>query len=92
MTLLLSLNELQRIKRWHVAHRHDHPLEYHLWDLLLIAWVAGLIGLLPVALLVGWWAAPLCALACLLPGGYVGWRARAHAAQRLRCDWLPTER
>lgn len=92
MTVFLSLNELQRIKQWHVAHRHDHPLEYHLWDLMLIGWVMGLIGLLPVTVLVGWWAAPLCAMAFLLPSTYVGWRAKAHAQQVLRCDWLPTER
>ena len=47
----MSINELQRIKQWHVAHRHDHPLEYHLWDLMLIGWVMGLIGLLPVTVL-----------------------------------------
>ncbi len=89
MIVSLSLAELQRIKRWHVAHRHDHPLEYHLWDLMLIGWLMGLIGLLPVTLLWGWWATPLCALAFFLPSTYVAWRAQAHARDLLRCDWLP---
>ena len=31
----MTLQELQRIKQWHVAHRADHPLEYHLWDVCL---------------------------------------------------------
>ena len=35
----MTLNELQRIKQWHVAHKADHPLEYHLWDLVLTLWV-----------------------------------------------------
>lgn len=89
MIVSLSLAELQRIKRWHVAHRHDHPLEYQLWDLMLIGWLMGLIGLLPVTLLWGWWAAPLCAMAFLLPTAYVAWRAKAHALGLMRCDWLP---
>ena len=28
----MTLEELQRIKQWHVDHKADHPLEYHLWD------------------------------------------------------------
>ena len=30
----------------------------------------------------------LCLLGMWTPALYVGWRARAHAAGRLRCDWL----
>jgi len=39
MTYLLTLNQLQRIKQWHVAHKHEHPLEYQLWDFMLCLWV-----------------------------------------------------
>ena len=44
MNLYLSLGELERIKRWHVAHRQEHPLEYHLWDGVLTFWVMGWVG------------------------------------------------
>ena len=35
------LNELQRIKRWLVAHKPSHPLEYHSFDLVLTLWMMG---------------------------------------------------
>ena len=89
---LLSLQELQRIKQWHVAHRADHPLEYQLWDLVLFFWVLGCVGWLPACVFSAWWALPLCALALFLPTNYVRWRAQAHARQRLRCEWLPPPR
>jgi len=84
----LTLAELQRIKQWHVAHRHDHPLEYQLWDALLSLWLMGWIGWLAVFALELIWAFPLCLLASQAPRLYVGWRRRAHRLQRLRCDWL----
>ena len=34
------------------------------------------------------WAAPLLALGMSAPAMYVTWRARAHKARRLRCDWI----
>ncbi len=92
MIVSLSLRELQRIKRWQVAHRHDHPLEYHLWDTALTLWVVGAIGVLPLTWMVGWWAAPLCAAAFWCPTAYVNCRAKAHAHRWLRCDWLPPTR
>lgn len=92
MVVSLSLNELQRIKQWHVAHRHDHPIEYQLWDVALILWVMGSIGLLPTALFHAWWALPLCGIAFLYPTTYVGWRTLAHERQHLRCDWLAAPR
>ena len=36
----MPLAELQRIKQWHIRRRHDHPLEYGLWDGMLTLWVA----------------------------------------------------
>lgn len=88
MMVCLSLSELQPIKQWHVAHRADHPLEYQLWDAILIFWVMGCIGWLPVFAFSVWWGLPLCAIALFSPSAYVAWRTRAHATQRLRCDWL----
>lgn len=84
----MTLNELQRIKQWHVNHRGDHPVEYHLWDGMLTLWVMGWVGWLPAFAFDALWAAPLCALAMAAPGLYVAWRSRAHRARRLRCDWL----
>jgi hypothetical protein len=86
----MTLNELQRIKQWHVAHRGDHPLEYHLWDAMLTLWMMGWVGWLPAFAFDALWATPLCLLAMSAPTLYVAWRSRAHRAQRLRCDWLRT--
>lgn len=84
----LTLTHLQRIRQWHVAHRADHPLEYQLWDAILMFWVLGWMGWLPAIALDDMWALPLCPLGIACPALYVRWRQRAHAAQRLRCDWV----
>jgi hypothetical protein len=84
----MTLDELQRIKRWHVAHRADHPVEYHLWDAMLTLWLMGWVGWLPAFAFGAVWATPLCMLAMFAPTLYVAWRVRAHRTRRLRCDWL----
>ncbi len=84
----MTLNELQRIKQWHVDHRVEHPLEYHLWDLVLTLWLMGWVGWLPACVFGEAWAAPLCFAGTLLPSLYVAWRTRAHRLHQLRCDWL----
>ncbi|HET6828067.1 MAG TPA: hypothetical protein VFH35_05285 [Ramlibacter sp.] len=84
----MTLDELQRIKQWHVDHRSDHPVEYHLWDAMLTLWLMGWVGWLPAFALEAMWAAPLCMTAMFAPTLYVTWRCRAHRAQRLRCDWI----
>jgi hypothetical protein len=84
----MSLDELQRIKQWHVDHKGQHPVEYHLWDATLTLWLMGWVGWLPTFAFEATWAAPLCAVAMFAPTMYVAWRSRAHAARRLRCDWL----
>lgn len=84
----MHLSELQRIKQWHVAHRADHPVEYHLWDAMLTLWVMGWVGWLPAMAFEAVWATPLCAIAMFAPSLYVSWRVRAHRQQRLRCDWV----
>ena len=84
----MTLNELQRIKKWHVAHRADHPVEYHLWDAILTLWVMGWVGFLPAYAFEQFWSIPLCALAVAAPSLYVAWRMKAHRKQKLRCDWL----
>jgi hypothetical protein len=84
----MTLNELQRIKQWHVAHRREHPVEYHLWDAMLTLWMMGWVGWLPAYALGQFWGMPLCALAMAAPSVYVAWRIKAHREHRLRCDWL----
>lgn len=88
LTHSIPLTELQRIKKWHVAHRGEHPLEYHLWDTVLTMWLMGWVGWLPAFVLDACWALPLCAVAILVPRLYVNWRQQAHIKQRLRCDWV----
>jgi len=84
----MTLDELQSIKRWHVAHRHDHPFEYHVWDAMLTLWMVGWVGWIPAIVLGALWTTPLLALAMAAPTLYVTWRVRAHRARRLRCDWI----
>lgn len=84
-----NLADLQRIKRWLVAHRARQPLEYHVFDAVLTLWMLGWIGWLPALLLdLALWCWPLCLLAVHAPALYVRWRRRLQAAGRLRCDWL----
>lgn len=83
----MTLDELQRIKQWHVAHRADHPVEYHLWDAVLTLWLMGWVGWLPALAFGAAWATPLCMTAMFAPSLYVAWRAKAHRARKLRCDW-----
>lgn len=89
MTTRLTLDDLQRIRQWHLAHRREQPLEGHLWDGVLTLWMMGWLGWVPALVIQAVWALPLCLMAMTLPGVYVGWRRRAHLRQRLRCDWLP---
>jgi len=84
----MTLDELQRIKKWHVAHRRDRPIEYHLWDLMLTLWVMGWVGWLPAYALDKMWTLPLCALGIAAPSLYAMWRLKAHRARKVRCDWL----
>lgn len=84
----ITLNELQRIKQWHVAHRADHPVEYHLLDLVLTVWLMGCIGWLPAIVFGHTWALPVCAMAIVAPTSYIAWRERAHQRRALRCDWI----
>lgn len=87
-TQRLTLSQLQRIKKWHVAHKAEHPLEYQLLDMVLMLWVMGWVGWLPALAFEAPLALLPCAIAMLLPQLYVRWRIQAHLAQRLRCDWL----
>jgi len=84
----MNLDELQRIKQWHVDHRGSHPVEYHLWDAVLTVWLMGWVGWLPAVAFEQLWTLPLCLLAASAPTLYVHWRLKAHRLQRLRCDWL----
>jgi len=84
----MTLTQLSFLKRWHVEHRADHPVEYHVWDMMLTAWVMGWVAL-PAALIL--WV-PQAVVACLVffaaPTLYVRLRERLHRQGRVRCDWL----
>lgn len=84
----ITLAQLQRVKNWQVDQQDARPVEYHAWEAVLTLWVMGWIGWLPAFAFEDPWAYPLCLLGILMPRLYVFWRARAHAAGRLRCDWL----
>jgi len=84
----MDLDALQRIKRWHVLHQSDHPVEYRAWDVILTLWLAGWVGWLPAFCFDALWAVPLLVLGMSGPTLYVALRAKAHQSRRLRCDWL----
>jgi hypothetical protein len=85
----MTLNQLSMIKRWHQTHHRDHGVEYHLWDIMLTAWILGWMGLPAAALLAPQAGLPACLVLYLMPSIYVGLRRRLHRASLLRCDWLP---
>ncbi|HSV46003.1 MAG TPA: hypothetical protein VLJ58_09450 [Ramlibacter sp.] len=84
----MTLDELQRIKQWHVAHRASNPLEYQTWDAMLTLWLMGWVGWVPAYAFEQFLVMPLCAVAMFAPSLYAAWRLHAHRAHKLRCDWL----
>lgn len=84
----MDLDTLQRIKRWHVAHQRERPVECYTWDAMLTLWVVGWVGWIPAFTFDALWAAPLLACAMSAPTMYVTLRQKAHKARRLRCDWI----
>lgn len=84
----ITLAQLQRVKHWREAQHGACPLERQTWEAVLTLWVMGWVGWLPAFEMEAPWAYPLCLLGVFTPRLYVYWRARAHEAQRLRCDWL----
>jgi uncharacterized membrane protein len=84
----LSLNRLQRIKKWHVANQSAHPLELHLFDGVLTVWVMSWFAWMPLFILGFEWLIPFSFLGLMLPNLYIAWRVKAHAQRRLRCDWV----
>jgi hypothetical protein len=88
----MTLHQLSVLKQWHVAHRGDHPVEFHTWDAMLTFWVMGWMGM-PAALIL---SAPLGLVLCVVlffaPTLYVRTRQRLHQQHRLRCDWLDVTR
>jgi len=88
----MNLRQMSSVKRWHLAHQEDSPLEYHAWDAVLTLWLVGWVGV-PPALLLHWtWLVVLCVSLSFAPPAYVRLRRRLHASGRLRCDWLPALR
>ena len=85
---VLSLNTLQHVKKWHVAHRSDHPLEVHLLDAVLTVWVMSWMAWMPLIIFEFEWLIPFSLLGLMLPNWYIGWRIKAHEQRRLRCDWV----
>jgi hypothetical protein len=83
----MKLEAMQRIKRWHLAHQSDHPVEYQTWDAMLTLWLVGWVGWVPAFTFGALWSAPLLVAAMSAPTLYVAWRRQAHQAHRLRCDW-----
>jgi hypothetical protein len=83
----MTLDQMSTLKRWHMTHRSQGPLENHLWD-ALTCWVLGWMGV--PASLVLWPLAGvgLCLALTCAPSLYVAARVRLHRLGRLRCDWL----
>jgi hypothetical protein len=88
----MTLDQLAGLKQWHVAHRCQHPVEFHAWDAVLTLWLIGWIGLAPAVLLDELYGVVLCTLLFFAPSGYVNLRRRLHRKGRLRCDWLEAAR
>ncbi len=85
---VLSLETLQSVKKWHVANRAVHPLEFHLLDAVLTVWVMSWLAWMPLLILEFEWLIPFSLLGLMLPNLYIAGRIKAHMQGRLRCDWI----
>ena len=84
----MTLDQFQDLRQWHLRHRSDHPLEGHIWTLIVTMWMVGWVGT-PTAWLLHWDVTALAtALFVFVPGAYVAIRSRLHRRGRLRCDWI----
>jgi hypothetical protein len=84
----MTLQQFSNLRRWHLRHMREQPLEKHIWDMVLTFWLAGWVGA-PTALLIhSAWAIAACVALLFLPGAYVALRRRLHLAALLRCDWI----
>jgi len=84
----MTLQQLSAVKRWHISHHRQGTLEYQVWDLLLVSWVIGFVGLPPAMVLAPEAGGAACLALFLSPTLYVALRRRLHRRGRLRCDWL----
>jgi len=84
----MTLQQLNQLHRWHVAHRRDHPLENEVCHLVLTAWVLSWAALPALVLIDAPLLAPLSLAGWLAPDAYRSLRRRLAASGRLRCDWL----
>lgn len=84
----MTLQQMSRVKHWHLTHREGHRIELVAWDLLLTVWVIGVVGLPASAMLGSGLGLVLSAVAVALPTLYVALRRRLHRKHRLRCDWF----
>ena len=88
----MTLQQMSAVKRWHIAHHRQGSVEYQVWDLMLICWMLGWMGLPPAVLL----APALGVLGCVTlfyaPASYVRLRRHLHRRGALRCDWLDSTR
>lgn len=85
----MTLKQMSRLKRWHVAHRDERPVEYHMWDAVLTLWIMGWMGAPAELLLWQPYGVIACAAVFFAPMLYVRGRQLLHLRGALRCDWLP---
>lgn len=84
----MNLQQLHRLKHWHVTHQHGRTIEFTLCDMVLGAWIGGWAMLLPLLALQELAWLPLSLLLIMVPEGYCSLRRRLHLRGTLRCDWL----
>ena len=84
----MTLQQFQELKVWHLRQGHRHPVERHIWDVVLTVWLVGWVGAPTAFLLHAGWAEAACLSVLFLPGLYVSARRWLHNKRRLRCDWI----
>ena len=47
----MTLDQFHDLKLWHQRHLREHPVEKHVWDVVLTLWLIGWVGA-PVAFLI----------------------------------------
>ena len=85
----MTIDQLAQVKQWFANHHNQHHrMEASAWNLILLGWVLGWVGV-PVSVFSDTpGLLPLCAGLFMLPTGYEVLRRKLHRAGKVRCDWL----
>ena len=84
----MKIDDMSAIVSWQKMHGDRMPLERGIWEIVMSAWLCGVMALPVVAMVQAIEILPLCFLAAFAPELYVRLRLRLHNRGVLGCAWL----